>query len=210
MTMKRIMLVLMVALGVGACGESSTDVVTRSGGGDGGFIPPDTVIKTESVRSDLYQPGHPGAVGCAEGLAGNPSFHRAVETAETFGYGFDPARAAVAEGNLADGREVRIVLAAMAGGARAGHVLYLRVGDEERSLPLRVNVDGDAPEILETISKEGVGPSGMWVDLGDTLQCLMQALADLYVCRSSCTDCWRECTFQALMRLVWCLHFVEI
>ena len=208
--MKRIMLVLMVAMGVGACGESSTDVVTRSGGGGGGFIPPDTVIKTESVRVDLFRPGHPLAFESAVALAGNGSFQRAVETAGTFGYGFDPARAAVAEGTLADGREVRIVLAAMTGAARAGHVLYLRVGDGERALPLRLNGRGDGVEFLETVSKAGVGPSRMWWDVGDAIQCLMQAMADLYICRSSCTDCWRECTFQALMRLVWCLHFVEI
>lgn len=214
--MRKLILVLMLAMMVGACGESSTDVATRQsgggGGGGGGFIPPDTVIKTEEARFDVYQPGNPVAIETVNSLTPRASFARALEVTETFGYGFDPARVAVAAGRLDDGREVVIALGSLTGGRHDdGHVLHVRIGDREETLPLRTDGGrGDGFEVLEIADKHEIGPQSLFWDLGHWVQCLMQAMADIMACREDCEDCWRACVLQALVKLAFCIHFTMI
>jgi hypothetical protein len=215
MTMRKLILVLMLAMMVGACGESSTDVATRrSGGGGGGdeFIPPDTVVKTEDARFDVYQPGNPAAIETVHSLTPRASFARALEVTETFGYGFDPARVAVATARLADGRDVVVALGSLTGGLRDdGHVLHVRIGDREETLPLRTDGGrGDGFEVLEIADKHEIGPQSLFWDLGHWIQCLMQATADIMACSQDCEECWRQCVLQALVKLVFCIHFTMI
>lgn len=208
--MRKIILVLMMAMMLGACGESATDIVTGGGGGDG-FIPPDTVIKTADGLFDIYRPGNPVAVETVQSLTPGAPLAGAIVTSETFGYTFDPARVAVATVTLADGRDVVVALGALLGADADGHVLYVRVGDREEALPLRVNRGSrDGFEVLESVDKGVIGPQGILWDLGHWFSCLMQAMADIALCYKDCEDCWRMCVYQALIRLLFCLQFTMI
>ena len=209
--MKRLFLVLMMSILLGACGESSTDVVTRRGGdtgGDGGFVPPDTVIKSEHAALNAYQPGNPGAIGPVRDLTASASFNAAIATAGTFGYAFDPRTVAVASGRTDDGRLVLIALGALPGGDGNGLALYMRVGDWEKSLPLRLtDREQTGYEVLEDVSKQETGPWNKPWYYGDLLNCLEHVVADLLACRRECPTCGVICDLRALVNLAVCVIF---
>jgi hypothetical protein len=210
MTMKRIFLVLLISVAVGACGESSTDVVSRRGGSPGGgeFIPPDTLIKTENATFHVYKPGNIVALESVLSLTARTPFHDAIESAGSFGYGFDPADVAVATGRLDDGREVLVALGSLEGIKRDGYLFYLRVGDREHTFPLRETGGGKAGfDLLEVAAKGEIGPRNMPWYFGDLLDCLIRAMADLLMCQPDCADCYRNCVFDTLVRLVVCVQF---
>ncbi|MDH5270830.1 MAG: hypothetical protein OEY32_13000 [Candidatus Krumholzibacteria bacterium] len=207
--MKRIFLVLMMAMMVGACVESSTDVETRRGGssgGDGGFVPPDTVIKIEHATLNAYKPGNPGAVAPVRDLTATASFNDAVAVAATFGYSFDPTALTVASGRTDDGRAVLVALGALRGGDGGGLAVYLRVDDRERSFPLRLtDRDQSGFEVLQDAGKQETGPQNRPWYYGDLLNCLQYVVADLTACRQSCQWCGPICDLRALVNLVVCV-----
>ena len=209
--MKKLFLVLMLSVMVGACGESATDVATRHGGGGGGgdpFIPPDTVIKAEHATLNGYRPGNPVAIETAQGLTARASFNNAVATAAALGYGFDPAAVAVVSGRTDDGREVHFVLGSLLGGEGDGFAIYMRVGEWEKSLPLRLSDrEPTGYEVLEDVDKLDPGPQSKPWYYGDLLNCLQYVVADLMACRSSCTWCGALCDLRALLNLVVCVVF---
>jgi len=211
--MKRLFLVLMLSVMVGACGESTTDVATGGGGGgtggDPGFIPPDTVIKAEHATLNGYNAGNPVAIASVGALTARSAFTGAVDAAADNGYGFDPADVAVASGQLDDGRDVLIAIAALPSVDHNGFLFYVRMGDVEHAIPVRARGHGDdSVDILESALKNGGGPSNMPWYYGDLLQCITAAMADISVClQNTCPSCRSDCVRSVLVRFVVCIVF---
>lgn len=213
--MRKIMLVLVVVGMLGACGESSTDVARPGGGGGGGdgdpFIPPDTVIKTSEAVVNLYRAGNPEAIRTVHSLTARDAFARALESAETFGYGFDPGAAGVAVGRSVDGRDIVVSLGSLLGETRDGLVLYLRVGEEEHAVAMRASGRGeDGFEVLEVVAKGESAPQRLPWHHGDLLNCLQRAIGDYRTClgqAGGCAVCAFACLSAALAYLVVCVVF---
>lgn len=211
--MKRLFLVLMLSVMVGACGESTTDVATggRGGGGNGGdpFIPPDTVIKVEHGTLNGYNPGNPVAIASVGALTARSSFTRALDAAAYNGYGFDPADVAVASGRSDDGRDLLIAIAALPGVDKNGFLFYIRFGDVEHAIPVRAHGHGgDGVDIMESALKNGGGPSNMPWYYGDLIGCIVHAIADVTKClQLECTQCINLCVSTALYNFVQCVVF---
>jgi hypothetical protein len=212
--MKRLMLVLAMTLLVGACGESTTDVATRNGGnnGDGEFVPPDTIIKTEDATARVYGAGNPVALQEVTALATGGSLGGALDIAGTFGYDFDPARVAVARLRLDDGRDAVLALGMLSGGtASPGVVVYARVGDREQTLPLRLTDTGsDGFDVMTIADKTATRPDGVWWYFPGWLHCLASAMGDIMACVRNCSDCWAACVQLALVKLAICLRFTML
>jgi hypothetical protein len=207
MTMKKLFLVLMVAMMLGACGESSTDGIMRStGDGNGALVPPDLVIATDEVTLDGFAPGNPVAIAASEALVSHASVAEAIATARSFGYGFDPAQVALATGRLEDGREVVVALGVLTGGHGSdGHMVHIRVGDREVTRALRLRGDGDGGfDPLELAVKGELGPQGAGRD-ATFADCLIRIMSDLASCRRQCEACALACVMEALTRLAACV-----
>ena len=209
--MKRLFTVLMMTIVLGACGESPSDVATTGGGGgsggDDGFIPPDTVIKTEHAVLDVYGARHPGAIAAVQSLAAQDALGDALGTAESFGYGFDAANVALAMGRADDGRDVSVALGTLSGGDARGLVLYIRLGEREVSFPLRLTGRDGAFDIIEAVDKRDIGPARQPWYHTDLADCLRAILADLQRCQHYCEACAGLCTLDAVIQLVMCVLF---
>jgi hypothetical protein len=103
---------------------------------------------------------------------------------------------------------LRVLLGALEGADRNGHVLYLRVGEREHALPLRVGGRGEPGfEVLEAAGKTEIGPRNIpWLS-NDVVECIVQAINQIILCRETCDWCYHVCVYLAVRQLFQCVSF---
>jgi hypothetical protein len=207
--MKRLAAVMMMAMLVSACGDSSTGVNTasrRSGGGD--FIPPDSVPKGHAPDSVYtignvvireYGENNPRVWMLDESLPRVDAVKAVVNRYGASGYG-EPVVVAAAQATLPDGRGVDLALVEMDG--LSGELVQMLVAYLEGTCavtPMRV-VDGRVVDIEQAC---GDPELQFTMNLLGMARCLAQAAAEYKACLDDC-GCQRACLAYATYVFAFC------
>jgi len=212
--MKRLTLVMVMALLVSACNETTTGVKpTRNPGGGDGYIPPDTVIKHNGIATEFFGPDHPVAVEREATLVAREDISTNLTTLEEQGYSYTPGSTMVCNFRFPDGRVAELTIFHLPGSGGFTHVIHLRIGERELTRSIRVRDRGDGRLDLDPLAeteKIGGAPQSVWT-LG-WIVCIMQAYSETMACIHSCgvTNSWpciRSCLRMALASFGNCLEF---
>lgn len=214
--MKRLAGVLLMAMLVSACGDSTTGVNTAGRGGNDGndYIPPDSVPKghapdsvytIDNVLIREYGGENPRVVMLDEALPRVDAVKAVVDSYGASGYG-EPVVVGAAQATLPDGRGADLVLVQMTG--LSGDMMQLLVAYLEGAYavtPMRV-VDGRVVDIEQS----GVDPEPAFVlNPVGMARCLMQAAAEYKTCMDEC-GCQRACLAFASYVFAFCYLISQV
>jgi len=224
--MKRIAVLLLMAMWLGACADTTTDVVDRGGGGGGDdtIVPPDTTIRDGSFTTNVYGQDNALARQKEAALLLDATIQDRIETLAAYDYVYEPGNTRVLTATAADGRSVTLSIVTLrptTGTPLAAHVVDLRVGSDRAVRAVR-GVENAGAITTETLA-EGKRDAGtpelsplMGKLVNDLMMCLSIVLADVQACLMNCclesggsiytyNSCARVCLQEAFRAFAQCL-----